>query len=565
MPREPADERRGSPAGARLQADPDPEPGLETAPEPGSGSALSRSAPVEPGSDGRGTWPHGPARWRAGIDDLRARTAASVPEMVRPRRMPPAPRLVATAVHLGRAGAGWWMGERRRGREASRTGAAQRVRRAFERLGPTYIKLGQILSAGEGLFPGELVAEFRHCRDRVPAEPFSVVRRTVEEELGAPLSVTFRSFDPVPLAAASIAQVHAAELRDGTPVVVKVQRPRIDRLVRRDVAMMSWLAELLTGRIPVAALANPAALVEVFAETIVEELDFRLEAQNMLDVAAVLQGLGQRALVVPRPHPELVSRRVLVMQRLSGFAWGDTATMHAAGIDTAEALRSALRSLLEGAMLAGVFHGDLHGGNLLVAPDGRVVLLDFGITGRLGPTQRLALLRMVVAATANDVPGQVAAMRDLGALPAEVDVASVISDLGLDRPPIDPAAMDIEELTAEVRALASALLGYGARLPKALMLFVKNLLFLDGALAVMAPDMDILAEIAGLATWFHERHGAAIARDLGIELGTAPVVDLDAVRASLGLSDETPGFTVRELQERRALMRRRLARHRGGR
>ncbi|MDA8266890.1 MAG: AarF/UbiB family protein [Actinomycetota bacterium] len=502
--------------------------------------------------------------WQQGLDDLRAAAAASVPQMLRRRRVPPAPRLATTAGHLAVAAAGWWLVDRRRDRSGSRVGAARRVRRAFERLGPTYIKLGQILSAGEGLFPSELVTEFHQCRDRVPAEPFPVVRRTIETDLGVPLAAVFRSFDPVPLAAASIALVHAAELRDGTPVVVKVQRSGIERLVRRDVAVMSWLAELLTGRIPVAALANPPALVEVFAETIVEELDFRLEAQNMLDVAAVLDGLDQRALVVPRPHHRLVTRRVLVMERLSGFAWGDTVAMRAAGVDTAEALRSALRSLLEGAMLAGVFHGDLHGGNLLVAPDGRVVLLDFGITGRLGPVQRLALLRMVVSATANDVPGQVAAMRDLGALPADVDVPAVIADLGLDRLPVDPAAMDVEELTAEVRALASALLAYGARLPKALMLFVKDMLFLDGALAVMAPDLDILAEIASLVTYFHERHGAAIAQDLGLDPGAPPLIDLAAVRSSLGLTDEIPGFTVQELQERRALLRRRLARHRAG-
>lgn len=532
---------------------------VATVPSEPADPALS-AVPVPEPAAGRGLHTDGTAQWQLQVDELRAAAAAAVPTMLRHRRVPPGSRLLTTARHLGVAMGGWWLLDRRHGRAASRSGAARRMRRAFERLGPTYIKLGQILSAGEGLFPAELVAEFHQCRDRVPAEPFPVVRRVVETELGGPLAATFRSFDPVPLAAASIAQVHAAELRDGTPVVVKVQRPGIDRLVRHDVATMSWLADLLVGRIPVAALANPPALVEVFAETIVEELDFRLEAQNMVDVAAVLSELGQHALVVPRPHPQLVTRRVLVMERLSGFAWEDTVSMRAAGVDTAEALRSALVSLLEGAVLAGVFHGDLHGGNLLVQPDGRVVLLDFGITGRLQPGQRQALLRMVIAVTANDVPGQVAAMRDLGALPAGVDVDAVIADLGLDRPPIDPAAMSVEELTAEVRALAAALLAYGARLPKALILFVKDLLFLDGALAAMAPEVDILQEIAFLVTYFHERHGAAVARDLGLDPDAPPVVDLSAMRASLGLDDASEGFTVRQLQERRAMLRRRLAR-----
>jgi ubiquinone biosynthesis protein len=245
---------------------------------------------------------------------------------------------------------------------------------------------------------------------------------------------------------------------------------------------------------------------------------------------------------------------------MAGFAWGDTAAMRAAGIDTAEALRSALVSLLEGAVLAGVFHGDLHGGNLLVAEDGRVVLLDFGITGRLTPGQRQALLRMVVAVTANDVPGQGVAMRDLGALPADVDVDEVIRELRLDAPPIDPAALSVEELTAEMRALAASLLAYGARLPKPLILFIKDLLFLDGALAVMAPDVDILGELTYLVGYFHERHGATVARDLGLNPDAPPVIDLGAVRASLGIEDASAGFTVRELNERRAMLRKRLAR-----
>ena len=141
----------------------------------------------------------------------------------------------------------------------------------------------------------------------MPAEDFDDVRRVVEAELGRPLDDVFVSFDRTPIAAASIAQVHGARLRTGEEVVVKVQRPQIAELVRSDLEAMAWLAPRLTGRIPIAALANPPALVELFAETIVEELDFRLEAENMLDVAAVLAETGQRALLVPRPHPTLVT------------------------------------------------------------------------------------------------------------------------------------------------------------------------------------------------------------------------------------------------------------------
>jgi ubiquinone biosynthesis protein len=495
-------------------------------------------------------------RWAIGIDALRATVGAEAPALTRRRRLPPGLRVVRVASVLGTAIAAWAVTER--GRPTSRAGLSRRLRRSFERLGPSYIKLGQIISSGEGLFPDELVHEFQLLRDRVPAESFAVVRRIIEEDLGRPLEEIFATVDPVPLAAASIAQVHTARLLTGEGVVIKVQRPLVAQVVKRDLAAMSWLAPLLVGRIPVAALANPPALVELFGETIVEELDFRLEAQNMLDVARVLADAGQQALVVPRPHPRLVTRRVLVMERLEGFRWGDAQSMRDAGINTEAVMRAALIAFLEGALLHGVFHGDLHGGNLFVQSDGRVALLDFGITGRLTELQRLALLRLVMGASANDIPGQITALRDLGALPSDIDVDAVIVDLGLDRGPVDPLALTAEELTAELRQITTALLGYGARMPKELMLFVKDMVFLDGAMVQMAPTVDVLAEIVAVIMYFHVKHGERIAREMGLADGTVPAIDMDGIRASIGITEPVDTLTYRQLQERRELIRKRM-------
>jgi ubiquinone biosynthesis protein len=351
--------------------------------------------------------------------------------------------------------------------------------------------------------------------------------------------------------------VHAATLRTGERVVVKVQRRTVESLVRLDIAAMAWIGPELVGRIPVAALSNPPALIELFAETIVEELDFRLEAQNMLDIAAIYAGGGEQPVVVPRPHPVLVTKRVLVMEHLHGFAWGDPAGMRAAGIDTAAVLRSSLIAFLEGALLYGVFHGDLHGGNLLVQRDGKVALLDFGMTGRLDERKRLAFLRLQLGATSNNLEVQVSALRDLGALPADSDIAAVIRDLGLDRPPVDPTTLTADEMVNELREVTKALLGYGARLPKELMLFVKDILFLNGAMATMAPDVDILGEILAVVSYFTERHGEQIAREVGVELVASPI-DLDGYRAALGFAEETDAITFRDLQERRELIRKRL-------
>ncbi len=496
---------------------------------------------------------------------LRQAANALVPDLTKPRKLPPGRRVITVAGHLITAIGPWWL-RKRRGRyatpETSRTYLSARLRQAAERLGPTYIKLGQIISGGEGLFPAELVREFKLCRDQVPAEPFDAVREVVEADLGLPLEYIFSSFDTTPLAAASIAQVHAATLRSGESVVVKVQRPSVARLVTKDLRAMAWLAPHLVGRIPIASLANPPALVELFAETIVEELDFRMEAANMIDVAVMLHELKQTGYVVPRPHTSLVTRRVLVMERIDGFNFDDVVGMKDAGVDTEAVVRTAMIALIEGAMVYGVFHGDLHGGNLFVLPDGRTALLDFGIVGRLSGDRRLAFLRMMVCATTNDVKGQLAAIRDLGALPVDTDLDAVMRDLRLDQTPIDPTTLTGEELVAEVQRVVKALLGYGARMPKELMLYVKNMVFLDGAMARLAPDLDLLAEIANISMLFAQRHGEQLGRELGIDQATLEL-NMDGVKAGFGVDPSTEQLTYRELQSRRALIQKRMRDHVG--
>lgn len=500
--------------------------------------------------------------WRRPVAQLRAAQARDLPNLTRPPRLPPAVRALDVARVLAPTFGAWFL--RERGTERSRAGLSRRFRVAAERLGPTYIKLAQIISAGKGVFPDELVTECRKCRDQVSPVPYADIVEVVEAELGQPLHKVFRTFDPTPLAAASIAQVHTAVLRTGEEVVVKVQRPGIDSLIRRDLKVLSWLAPFLVGRIPFTALANPPALVELFAETIIEELDFRLEAANMLDIAEMFVKLGRPNFVVPRPHPTHVTKRVLVMERLHGFNFDDVAGMKAAGVDTAEVVQTAMLGFLEGAFLHGVFHGDLHGGNLFVLEDGRVGLVDFGITGRLSESERLAFLRMMMTATMNDVKGQVAALRDLGALPPDTDIGAVIADLGLDKPPVDPTQMSPEELVSELQRILKALLGYGARLPKPLMLYVKNMIFLDGAIGTLAPELDMFAVVTRIATHFATAHGATIAAQLGVS-ATSWEMDLEGLKAGFGVDPaEKSSLTYAELQERRALIQRRLRRHRPG-
>jgi ubiquinone biosynthesis protein len=248
------------------------------------------------------------------------------------------------------------------------------------------------------------------------------------------------------------------------------------------------------------------------------------------------------------------------MERLDGIPWDDTASMHAAGVDTEAVLHASLVAFMEGAMVFGVFHGDLHGGNLMVRPDGRIVVMDFGITGRLNEAQRLAFLMLLVAGTTGNTMGQLAALRDLGAFPPDIDLQRVFTDLQLDRT-MDPTALSADELVRELQDLTKKLLGYGARAPKELMLFVKNLMFLDGTIARFAPDLDIIGEIEKVHLEIAERHGARFAAELGIDaLGP---LDIEAVKAAMGVPD-VERLTYRDVQERRDVVRRRLEERRGG-
>ena len=502
-------------------------------------------------------------RWLAVSEQLRKAAAAEVPHLTKPAKLPPGVRVITVAGRLAGAVSTWAV-RKKLGKfpttSDSHGDVSRRLRKAAEQLGPTYIKLGQIISSGEGLFPVELVNEFKRCRDQVPPEPWESVKLTVEQDLGARLEDVFSWFDQTALAAASIAQVHAATLLSGESVVVKVQRPAVSKLVRKDLRVMAWLAPHLIGRIPIAALANPPALVELFAETIVEELDFRIEASNMLDMAGVLKRLDQSGYVVPRPHPTLVTRRVLVMERLSGFNFDDVAGMQEAGIDTEAVIRTGMIAFMEGAMIEGMFHGDLHGGNLFVLGDGRTALLDFGIVARLGEERRLAFLRLMLGSMTSDIRAQVSALRDLGALPRDTDIDAVIKDLRLDLPTIDPTTLSAEELVGEVQRVVKALMGYGARLPKELMLYVKNMVFLDGAISRLAPNLDILAEIGNISMVFATRHGQKLERDLGVDAG-AVELNLDSVKASFGLESNVDSLTYRDLQARRELIQKRMREH----
>jgi predicted unusual protein kinase regulating ubiquinone biosynthesis (AarF/ABC1/UbiB family) len=379
-------------------------------------------------------------------------------------------------------------------REPAGPAAARRLRRAFEALGPTYVKLGQLVASSPGLFPDVLAEEFRACLDRVPAIPWAQVVAVVTAELGAPPAELFAHFAPEPLAAASIAQVHAATLADGAEVVVKVQRPGLRSRLDADLVILHRAARLLERTSARGRMANPVAVVEDFAASLAQELDFLAEGRSMERFGANLRSFGANDRVrVPAVHWPLTTARVLTMERIRGVGINELTPADAAGLDLDGALRAAVRAWLEAALEHGFFHGDVHAGNLMIDDDGRIIFLDFGICGELEDRARHTIRRVLPALLVQrDYHAVATAIYELGAIlrPADLDhaaddIATIVEPL-LTRPlsEISYGAILVEVIRIGTR--------YEVRLPRELVLVAKQLVYFERYGKLMAPDWAVL-------------------------------------------------------------------------
>lgn len=382
------------------------------------------------------------------------------------------------------------------GRDERARRAARELREAFTELGPTYVKLGQLVASSPGLFPDVLAEEFRSLLDRVPPAPYSGIRRVVEDDLGAPPEEAFASFDPVPLASASVAQVHAARGHDGADLVVKVRRPGLGRRLAADLQILRQLAWLLDRTSDRGRMANPVAVVEDFALTLNAELNFVVEARAMETFAAHLRSSSVDDTVrVPTVVWPATTPRVLTMERIHGYPIDDVAGLTSAGWDLAAALKNGVRAWLEAALQHGFFHGDVHAGNLMLDTDGRLVFLDFGITGRLDERTRTVLATGLPALLVDrDFTAVARSVYELGAVLRPRDLDDAARDVAqIVEPLLDRTLADVsygEVLVEIIRVGAS----YDVRLPRELVLVAKQLLYFERYAKLLAPDWTILAD-----------------------------------------------------------------------
>jgi len=375
------------------------------------------------------------------------------------------------------------------------------VRQAFEDLGPTYIKLGQLVASSQGLFPERYCLEFRKCLDRVRPFPFEDVERTLRAELGRDPGDVFSSIDPTPLASASIAQVHAARLRDGQDVVIKVQRPKIADIIDADLRVLRLGARAMSAFAPHGELANPVGVVEDFESNIREELDFRLEAAHMAEFNRIMEVQGQSRVAAPRVVTELSTQRVLVMERFYGHRVDDVEKLREAG-DAEERLLIGMRAWFQCMILHGFFHGDVHAGNLMALDDGRVGFLDFGIVGRFSPERREQVTDYLIAFATGDFRKLAEVMIAMGSIERDkVDLDSLSKDLEAVYEPMLSNELAPVKYADIIPTILRTGIQHGMRMPRDFVLVVKQMLYFDRYAKLLAPGLNVFRDpriVAGL-------------------------------------------------------------------
>jgi ubiquinone biosynthesis protein len=379
------------------------------------------------------------------------------------------------------------------GRDALRRSRPVHLRLALEELGPAFVKLGQILSTRADLLPPAYIAELERLQDQVPSEPFDLIQATVESELGTSIESAFRSFDPIPLAAASIGQVHAAVLPDGTSVVVKVQRYNVDQIIAEDLDILADMARIGEARSSLLRQADIVGLVKEFSWTVRSELDYRREATNADRFNSALNdGLLLR---IPGIFPTHSSRRVLTMERITGVRVDQFTELPGGGVTKTDIAERLVASTADQILRLGMFHADPHPGNFVVCDNGALATFDFGMVGTIDERLRERLMLLAIAVSERDASRIVDEISLLGALPTgwdrhlmERDVSHLVSQYvgaELRDLPLNVIVSDVMNLVRR----------HGIRMPSELALLAKTASMLEALSRRLDPDINVITVV----------------------------------------------------------------------
>jgi len=425
-----------------------------------------------------------------------------------------------------------WLGHPRR---ETPYGRAEHWRMALGELGATFIKLGQMLSMRSDLLPPDYIAELSKLQDAAPQVPFDRICEIVCQELGQPPETIFSEFSPQPLAAASIGQVHAGILKDGRHVVVKVQRPGVREQVEQDLEILFGLAEWSKTHTALGRTYDLSALVDEFAFTLRNELDYRREGQNADRFRRNFA--DDPGIQVPHVYWEYTTERVLTLERVSGVNIANVAALDEAGIDRRTVAENAVRVMLKEVFEFGFFHADPHPGNFFVQPDASIALIDFGMAGHVNHQLQNTLLEVGLAVVRQDAERLSDAFFTLGVAQGNVNRAALQRDL--DHFLSQYAGRSIQELaatqvTSEVLNIAFR---YRLQLPGALVMLLRLIAMSEALGARLAPDFRLFefAEPYLKQIWFHQRSPEAVGRRLVQSMLDAAVLSVDLPRRTTRL------------------------------
>lgn len=377
--------------------------------------------------------------------------------------------------------------------EILRATPAERVRMVIEELGPTFIKLGQILSTRGDILPTEFIRELEKLQDTVPPTDFALIQEQVEKELNKPLNQVFPTFDPTPVASASLGQVHFATLPSGEEVAVKVFRPGVDKLIETDLDILLELAALAEKRTDWGEYYDILSLAQEFADTLRTEQNYEQEGHNLDRYRQMFA--GESYVRVPRVYWQTTTRRVLTMERIQGIKITNVSALDAAGLDRQEVARRNIAILLKAVLHDGFFHADPHAGNFMVLPNETIAMMDFGIMGQLDPVERLGLVQLFVGLFRGETDRVVEAMSELGIATRAADKRNLTRDM--DRLRMRYYGLDLEKIRA--RSFVEDLMGVAfanrLKMPSNLVLVFKTIAMLEGISLQLDPDINVFTEV----------------------------------------------------------------------
>lgn len=365
-----------------------------------------------------------------------------------------------------------------------------RMRLAIEELGPSFVKLGQLMSTRADIFPREYIDEFKKLQDMVPPVPFVEVKAVMEREIKRPLSEIFSEFVEKPIAAASVGQVHTAKLHSGETVAVKIIRPGIAGRIEEDLRLMYFMAARAEKTLEIARVIGATNLVREFERNITRELDMLVEAGSIEKFAKNFEDVDE--IYIPKVYWDFTTRSVLVMEHIDGIKMDQVAKIRAAGIDPKEIALIGLRAFSRQLMLFGFFHADPHPGNTIVMYDGRVSLVDFGITGYLDEEMMRQIANIFLGYAEHDYDMIIDALTEAGLINEEMDLKSFRNDLKDVSEAFYGRSLQHISVRDVYDQVMELVLKYKIRLPRNLLLLLKTFIQTEALGKILGSDASIL-------------------------------------------------------------------------